>query len=37
MPLVLFQKDGHILRVSLNRTQALNAINSAVLQDLEPV
>ena len=35
MALVLFQKDGHILRVSLNRTQALNAINSAVLQDLE--
>jgi enoyl-CoA hydratase len=35
MALVLFQKDGRILRVSLNRTQALNAINSAVLQDLE--
>jgi len=35
MALVLFQKDGPILRVSLNRTQALNAINSAVLQDLE--
>jgi len=35
MALVCFQKDGHILRVSLNRTQALNAINSAVLQDLE--
>ncbi len=35
MALVLFQKDGNILRVSLNRTQALNAINSGVLQDLE--
>lgn len=35
MSLVLFQKDGRILRVSLNRTQALNAINSEILQDLE--
>jgi enoyl-CoA hydratase len=35
MARVLFQKDGRILRVSLNRTQALNAINSEVLQDLE--
>ena len=35
MAFVLFQKDKEILRVSLNRTAALNAINSAVLQDLE--
>ena len=35
MALVLFEKDKEILRVSLNRTAALNAINSAVLQELE--
>jgi enoyl-CoA hydratase/carnithine racemase len=35
MALVLFQKDKNTLRVSLNRAQALNAINSYVLQDLE--
>jgi enoyl-CoA hydratase len=35
MPLVLFEKDKEILRVSLNRTPALNAINSTVLQELE--
>jgi enoyl-CoA hydratase len=35
MALVLFQKEKEILKVSLNRTSALNAINSAVLQDLE--
>jgi len=35
MALVLFQKDKEILRVSLNRTAALNAINSEVLEDLE--
>jgi enoyl-CoA hydratase len=35
MALVLFEKKENLLRVSLNRTAALNAINSAVLQDLE--
>jgi enoyl-CoA hydratase len=35
MPLVLLQKDGPVLRVSLNRTQFLNAVNSGVLRDLE--
>jgi len=35
MALVLFEKDGDILRVSLNRTSALNALNSALLQELE--
>jgi enoyl-CoA hydratase len=35
MTMVLFQMEKGILRVSLNRTSALNAINSAVLQDLE--
>ena len=35
IPLVLVEREGEILRVSLNRTSALNAINSAVLQDLE--
>jgi enoyl-CoA hydratase len=35
MALVLFQKQGNTLRVSLNRTSALNAINSGVLRDLE--
>jgi enoyl-CoA hydratase len=35
MALVLFQKEGNVLRVSLNRTPALNAINSEVLKDLE--
>lgn len=35
MSLVLFEKDGAILRVSLNRISALNAINSEVLQNLE--
>jgi len=33
--LVLFEKDADILRVSLNRASALNAINSALLQELE--
>jgi len=33
--MVLFQMEKEILRVSLNRIPALNAINSAVLQDLE--
>ena len=35
MALVLFEKKEDTLRVSLNRTSALNAINSAVLQELE--
>ena len=35
MPLVVVEKDREILRVFLNRTSALNAINSAVLQELE--
>lgn len=35
MALVLFEKKDDILRVSLNRTTALNAINSPVLEDLE--
>ena len=35
MALVLFEKDGNTLRVSLNRKSALNALNSAVLQELE--
>ena len=35
MPLVLVEREKEILRVSLNRTSALNAINSVVLQDLE--
>jgi enoyl-CoA hydratase/carnithine racemase len=35
MALVLFEKDGNTLRVSLNRRSALNALNSAVLQELE--
>jgi enoyl-CoA hydratase/carnithine racemase len=35
MPLVVVEKDREILRISLNRTSALNAIHSAVLQELE--
>jgi len=35
MALVLFEKDSDILRVSLNRASALNAINSALLEELE--
>ena len=35
MALVLFERKEDTLRVSLNRTSALNAINSAVLQELE--
>jgi len=35
MGLVYFRADKEILRVSLNRTQALNAINSSVLEDLD--
>lgn len=35
MPLVLFEKDREVLKVSLNRPSALNAINSAVLRELE--
>ncbi len=35
MGLVLFQKNVEILRVSLNREAALNAINSALLKELE--
>ena len=35
VPLVLVERDKEILRVSLNRTSALNAINSDVLRDLE--
>jgi enoyl-CoA hydratase len=35
MALVLFEKRENFLRVSLNRAAALNAINSALLQDLE--
>jgi enoyl-CoA hydratase len=35
MDLVLFSKESRVLRVSLNRTAALNAINGAVLQALE--
>jgi enoyl-CoA hydratase len=35
MALVLFEKKEDTLRVSLNRTSALNAINSAVLRELE--
>jgi enoyl-CoA hydratase len=35
MALVLFERKKDTLRVSLNRTSALNAINSAVLQELE--
>ncbi len=35
MASVLFEKVGNILRISLNRKSALNALNSAVLQDLE--
>jgi len=35
MALVLFERKEDTLRVSLNRMSALNAINSAVLQELE--
>ncbi len=35
MALVLFEKKENTLSVSLNRTSALNAVNSAVLQELE--
>jgi len=35
MALVLFERKEDTLRVSLNRTSALNAINSAVLRELE--
>jgi len=35
MALVLFERKEDTLRISLNRTSALNAINSAVLQELE--
>ena len=35
MALVLFEKKDEILKVSLNRESALNAINSAVLEELE--
>lgn len=35
MELVLFKKDEGILRVSLNRTSVLNAINSDVIKELE--
>ena len=35
MALVLFEKVENTLRVSLNRKSALNALNSAVLQELE--
>jgi len=35
MALVLFEKKDGTLKVSLNRVSALNAINSAVLQELE--
>jgi enoyl-CoA hydratase len=35
MALVLFEKKEDTLRVSLNRTSALNAVNRAVLQELE--
>ena len=35
MTLVLFEEKENTLWVSLNRTSALNAINSAVLQELE--
>jgi len=35
MALVLFEKKEDTLRVSLNRTSALNAVNSSVLQELE--
>jgi enoyl-CoA hydratase/carnithine racemase len=35
MALVLFARQEDTLQVSLNRTAALNAINSAVLQELE--
>jgi len=35
MSLVLFAKEKEILRVSLNRTAALNAINSELLHELE--
>ncbi len=35
MALVLFQKEGGSLRVSLNRISALNAVNSALLMELE--
>jgi enoyl-CoA hydratase len=35
MALVLFERKEDTLRVSLNRTAALNAINSAVLEELE--
>nr|HID59086.1 enoyl-CoA hydratase/isomerase family protein [Desulfobacterales bacterium] len=35
MSLVLFKRDGDILRVSLNRTSVLNAINIQILKELE--
>lgn len=35
MEFVLFEKDHSILRVSLNRTSVLNAINSDLLKELE--
>jgi len=35
IPLVLVEREKEILRVSPNRTSALNAINSDLPQDLE--
>ena len=35
MARVLFEKDGEVLRVSLNRVSSLNAINSELLGELE--
>ena len=35
MPLVLFEKEGDLLKVSLNRASALNAISRAVLEEME--
>ena len=35
MALVLFEKNVDTLRISLNRASALNAIDSALLQELE--
>jgi len=32
---VLFEKDGGVLRISLNRVSSLNAINSGLLEELE--
>jgi enoyl-CoA hydratase len=37
MPRVLYERDGRIARVTLNRPEALNAIDAALAAELEEV